>query len=77
MRRKAVLLVDNDEPILMSLGHCLEGSRYHVKTAQSGEAALAEFQSCYFDLVITGLIMDGINGIDVLLLKPCDPDELK
>jgi len=66
MLRKTVLLVDDEEPILKSLGHYLEGNGFCVKTASCGEAALAEFRSGYFDLVITDLIMGGLNGIGLL-----------
>ena len=66
MRRKAVLLVDDEEPILESLGNYLERSGFNVETARSGKDALAAFSSSPFDLVITDLVMGGINGIDLL-----------
>lgn len=66
MRDKAVLLVDDEKPILDSLGNYLERSYYNVKTATSGEAALAEFRTTPFDMVITDLVMEGMGGIDVL-----------
>lgn len=66
MRDKAVLLVDDERPILDSLGNYLERSYYNVKTATSGEAALAEFRTSSFDMVITDLVMEGMGGIDVL-----------
>ncbi len=66
MRNKAVLLVDDEEPVLISLRNYLERNNFYVKTAKSGEAALAEFRTGVFDLVITDLAMDGISGIEVL-----------
>ena len=66
MCNKAVLLVDDDEPILLSLGHYLERNNFDVQTAGSGEAALSLFRAALFDLVITDLVMDGISGIEVL-----------
>lgn len=66
MRDKAVLLVDDERPILESLGNYLERSYYNVKTVTSGEAALAEFRTTPFDMVITDLVMDGMGGIKVL-----------
>jgi DNA-binding NtrC family response regulator len=66
MRERTVLLVDDEEPILESLGTYLENNAFHVKTAKSGEDALAVFRTSSFDLVITDLVMDGISGLDVL-----------
>lgn len=67
MRDKAVLLVDDELPILKSLGNYLEKNAYHVKQALGGEAALAECNAAgCFDLVITDLFMPGISGLDVL-----------
>jgi DNA-binding NtrC family response regulator len=66
MPNKAVLLVDDEEPILTSFGNYLERNNFYVQTATSGEAALAEFRTRFFDLVITDLVMDGISGIEVL-----------
>jgi DNA-binding NtrC family response regulator len=66
MHNKAVLLVDDELPILRSLGNYLEKNALHVKSALSGEDALAEFHTNSFDLVITDLVMTGINGIELL-----------
>lgn len=66
MCNKAVLLVDDEELVLMSLGNYLERNNFYVRTAKSGEAALAEFRAGVFDLVITDLAMEGISGLEVL-----------
>ena len=66
MRNNDVLLVDDDEPILISLGNYLERNNFRVQTANSGEAALSLFRAAFFDLVITDLVMGGISGIQVL-----------
>ncbi|KJS01171.1 MAG: hypothetical protein VR65_09710 [Desulfobulbaceae bacterium BRH_c16a] len=66
MRDKTVLLVDDEKPILDSLSNYLEKNDFNVTTAISGEAALAAFRATPFDMVITDLIMGGINGIEVL-----------
>ncbi len=67
MRNKAILLVDDEQPILMSVGNYLEKNSFDVKPARCGEDALAAFHSSSsFDLVITDLVMPGISGLDVL-----------
>jgi DNA-binding NtrC family response regulator len=63
---RTVLLVDDEEPILQSLGNYMELNDFHVKTAKSGEDALAVFRTSSFDLVVTDLVMDGISGLEVL-----------
>ncbi len=66
MRDKTVLLVDDERPLLLALGNYLEKNSYLVKPAISGEAALEELDATSFDLVITDLMMPGINGMEVL-----------
>lgn len=67
MRNKAVLLVDDELPILKSLGNYLKKNAFDVKPVLSGEDALTECTATTsFDLVITDLIMAGISGLEVL-----------
>ena len=66
MRDKTVLLIDDEKPVLDSLGNYLEKNKYEVSTALSGEAGLAAYKTNPTDMVITDLVMDGINGIEVL-----------
>ena len=66
MRRSSVLLVDDDVLILQTIGMALEKEGYEVKTAESGEAALVLLRKRSFDLLITDLVMDAIDGIALL-----------
>lgn len=66
MREYKILLVDDDPFILMGIGKNLEMNGYQVITAKSGEDALGLFNKNDFDLVITDLIMDDIDGLQVL-----------
>lgn len=66
MEKKAILLVDDEAIILKSLGANLTAEGYRVTTAESGETAIAEMEQGRFDLVITDLVMEGIDGIHVL-----------
>jgi len=75
MRKKSILLVDDERPILLSLGNYLERNNFAVQTADSGEIALALFQATFFDLVITDLVMGGLNGIELLqAIKKINPE---
>ncbi len=66
MKKYSLLLVDDDPFILEGIGEDLEVNGYQVTRAESGEIALALLESIDFDLVITDLIMDSTNGIQVL-----------
>ena len=61
-----LLLVDDDPFILEGIGEDLVSNGYHVTRASSGEAAVELLESIRFDLVITDLVMDATDGIQVL-----------
>jgi signal transduction histidine kinase len=59
----SVLLVDDEAGVRSVAGRVLEGCGYHVVTAGSGEEALARcLEGLEPDLVITDVVMPGING---------------
>jgi DNA-binding NtrC family response regulator len=67
MKKYSILLVDDEDSILMSVKTYLEDDGYQVTTALSGDKAVAMIKGDYhFDLIITDLMMDGIDGIGVL-----------
>lgn len=66
MTQHKILLVDDDKFILQSVGNILEKSGYEVTRADSGQKAIELIKKQEFDLVLTDLIMDAIDGIEVL-----------
>ncbi|OGR15946.1 MAG: hypothetical protein A2X81_14915 [Desulfobacterales bacterium GWB2_56_26] len=66
MNRKTILLVDDEEPILASIGWLLRANDFEVETASSGEEAIAILRERRFDLVVTDLVMPKADGITVL-----------
>ena len=75
MKSKSILIVDDEESILNSLRKDLVSENYSVTTALSGEEALKSLHSNHFDLVISDLVMPGIDGIRVLQeAKTIDPE---
>ncbi|MBU2513398.1 response regulator [bacterium] len=61
------ILVVDDEPIaLENLAHTLKKESYNVFTASNGQEALDLFESTPFDLVVTDLKMQKMNGIQLL-----------
>ncbi len=77
MRPFHILLVDDDPFILTGIGKDLEGEGYRVTTVESGELALVRIEKNNFDLVITDLVMDRIDGIQVLkAAKAANPETM-
>ena len=66
MKKYNLLLVDDDPFILEGIGEDLESNGYQVSRASSGESAVELLESSHFDLVITDLVMDSTDGIQVL-----------
>jgi len=74
MNKKKILLIDDEAIILLSFSNELEQAGYDVTTAASGEEALARLKDGRFDLIITDLLMEGVDGIKVLQeAKKLDP----
>lgn len=63
---KSILLVDEEEFILNTFGKDLRHENYDVTLATSGEEAIALLQDSHFDLLVTDLVMPGVDGIGVL-----------
>jgi DNA-binding NtrC family response regulator len=72
----ARLLVVDDEPIaLRNLERVLSKEGYDVSTASSGASALRQLRQSAFDLVLTDLRMEKVDGMQVLKrCKESDPD---
>ena len=66
MRKHNLLLVDDDPFILEGTGEDLKQNGYQVTRADSGEKAVWLLERKSFDLVITDLVMEKTDGIQVL-----------
>jgi len=72
-----ILLVDDDPVILIAIGKVLENEGYDIETTESGEDALRMLEVNKYDLVITDLVMDNVDGIQVLRkAKEIDPETM-
>lgn len=75
MENNHLLLVDDDPFILEGIGSDLEINGYRVTRAASGELAVDLLEKEKFDLIITDLIMETMDGIQVLKrAKELDPE---
>jgi signal transduction histidine kinase len=61
-----LLIVDDEESVAFTVGEVLRRDGYNVETVLSGEEALKKLRDHDYDLVLTDLHMEGIDGITVL-----------
>jgi len=66
MKRRRILIVDDEPLIRQSLGGVLEDEGYSVKAAESGEECLAELGRNAYDLVLLDIWLPGMDGLDAL-----------
>jgi DNA-binding response OmpR family regulator len=66
MMKRSILIVDDEDIILASLGRDLGLDQYDVQTATSGEEAMQKFRAGKFELIISDFMMPGINGLELL-----------
>ncbi len=60
-----ILLVDDEEFYLRLFSDILSSRRFSVRTARSGEQALSLLQQERFDILITDLLMEGMDGLEL------------
>ena len=69
-----LLLVDDEESFVLTLGERLRLRNYETRTATNGEAALSEIQKERPDIVLLDLKMPGMGGLETLeKIKTEDP----
>jgi DNA-binding NtrC family response regulator len=61
-----LLVVDDEKVALKNLEHVLRKAGYDVVCAQSGQAALSQLARAEFDIVLTDLRMEKVDGMQVL-----------
>ena len=72
---RRILIVDDEETALKRMKGLMEKNGYEVHTAATGTHALELLKSLNFDLVLTDLVLDSIDGLTVLAnAKTTSPD---
>ncbi len=61
-----LLIVDDEEIALRNLQHVMERQGYQVTACQTGAEAVRALEAQDFDVVLTDLRMEGVDGMDVL-----------
>jgi len=65
-KRAKILLVDDEQSILTSLGSALEDEGYEVSGVRSGESALRLLEKKIFDCILVDIWLPGMDGIQLL-----------
>jgi DNA-binding NtrC family response regulator len=63
---KEILIVEDEKTLRESLQRLFVREGYLVESAESGERALAMAEGRYFDIVISDIILPGIDGIEMI-----------
>src|SRR5208283_606297 len=72
-----LLIVEDEDTLCESLKRVFLRERYEVDVAGSGEAALGTLSEEYYSLIISDIILPGMNGIELLkLIKERTPDQI-
>ena len=66
MTHGTVLLVDDEEKILKTLGRALREDEHEVTTTSSPQEALRLLGARQFDVLIVDHLMPGLTGLDVV-----------
>jgi ATP-dependent Lon protease len=65
-RKTRILIVDDEEIVRKNLTHYLSKDNYVVVSVSNGVEALKKMESLEFDVILTDLKMDHIDGIEIL-----------
>jgi len=57
-----ILVIDNEESILLMITMALAKSGFNVEIAADGLEGIKKFDEGRFDLVVTDILMPGLNG---------------
>ncbi len=61
-----VLVIDDEQSLLKLFNKILKNAGFRVETAINGYEGLEKFYAKHFDIVITDILMPGIQGNDVV-----------
>lgn len=65
-QKRRILIVDDDQAILKSLGDYLSLKGYSVETAKTGKEAIEKSKSQFFNLAVLDIKLPDIEGTELL-----------
>ena len=65
-KNNRILIVDDERINLENISHILLQEGYEITTACNGRSAIEKIEQDYFDLIITDLKMDDVDGVQVM-----------
>src|SRR5262245_59324604 len=66
MDTERILVVDDEENVALTVAEVLRREGYTVEVALMGQEAVARLHKEQYDLVLTDLHMEGVDGLSVL-----------
>lgn len=66
MKKKSILVVEDDKAILKGLKEILQSGDYSVDTAETGQQALQKSQTKFFNLALLDIKLPDIEGTELL-----------
>ena len=73
MKRKKILIVDDDRQVSLALSVRLKAADYDVDVAGDGESGLQKLAAGAPDVVLLDMRMPGIDGLEVMRQMKRDP----
>ena len=66
--KRRVLIIDDDAGVRLTVHHILTTAGYEVCSIQDGKLALDAFRNFEPEVVVTDLVMPGLDGTDIIAL---------
>ena len=78
MKKKSILVVEDDKAILKGLKGILQSEDYGVDTAETGQEALQKFQKKFFNLALLDIKLPDVDGTELLkIMHKNQPEMMK
>jgi two-component system response regulator QseB len=75
VKKKRLLLVDDDEGVLVTTKKIFELADYNVEAVETGRKCLEALEKGDFDVIILDIMLGDINGLEVLrMIKRLQPN---
>jgi DNA-binding NtrC family response regulator len=78
VKKKSILVVEDDKAILKGLKGILQSEDYGVDTAETGQEALQKFQKKFFNLALLDIKLPDVEGTELLkIMHENQPEMMK